>query len=791
MIKLKTFLERTLVVLCVLMLTGCWLDDNPVRTSLEIDGADLVLSVGESATRVASSRARNYQFIYTSSNPSVATVNQNGKVTALSVGEAVITVNMPETSDGFYGAAVRQYRVIVKEVSAAALKNLDQATPLTLVAVEDGKITVAFNGGITLTDDIHYTINGGEEQSISKNTQGSYDIVVHKGDVVQLYSNNDALSGGSAAPSRSRTRAIDEGAKYINIRPSMKTEIYGNVMSLLKGKDNLESADAINAKGAFYGLFAGAEELVNSAERQLVLPATTLSEGCYQDMFNGCKGIEKAPELPAPTLIKDCYSGMFNDCAKLSHVKCLATDVTAEGCTDDWLTGAGKDSPTPPVIETAPGADWSAAPGAIPENFEQTIAVNKITLSPTDLKLKAGETATLKAAIEPENATDKALQWSSDRQGVAAVSSDGVVTAVAAGTATITVSTTDGSVSATCKVTVEAEPVAQEISYHKVWVYGQDPNREPPFTVFQFDGNAMRFSYSEGQHFRTLADEEYFGHKKLIVEVSNVVEGTKMRIMDSWWSSIFQDEISVSDGQIEVQVTDAIAQTCAKGGAGKDLILILTSGSCTVNAVYYMEEGEEKDIPIRSLTLPETLVCYNSASVYTLSSSFVIYPYNASNRYVNWESDNPSLVAVDSRGILSIPEGVTGMAHIKVSATDGSGKTATCTVMVKNRPTLTYEVGTLQKTPGSTFTNPLTHVGDGVISYKSSDTRIATVDSNTGAVTIAANAKVGDSVQIIATGVDATDGMYHYTADVQAEYTVTIIAPTAQGEREGYTPGTW
>ena len=45
-----------------------------------------------------------------------------------------------------------------------------------------------------------------------------------------------------------------------------------------------------------------------------------VSGGCYQDMFNGCKGIEKAPDLPAPTLVKDCYQEMFYDCSKLNHV---------------------------------------------------------------------------------------------------------------------------------------------------------------------------------------------------------------------------------------------------------------------------------------------------------------------------------------------------------------------------------------------------------------------------------------------------------------------------------------
>ena len=343
--KVKHLFSGMLAMLAVLLLTGCQVNDNPVRTSLEIDTSTLTLAVGESATRTATTEAKKaYQITYSSSNPAVATVDQNGKVTGVTEGEAVITVHMDETRESWYAAKTLVYNVVVKNPSAEQLANVDKATPLTLVAQADGKITVTFNNGIILANDIHYTVNGGAEQTIVKDTKGAYDIELKKGDVVQLYSQNPSLGGSTVAGARGGTRAVDDGAKYINIRPSMKTEIFGNVMSLLKGKDNLESATTIEANNAFYGLFAGAEKLVNNTERLLVLPATTLTEGCYQDMFNGCKGIEKAPELPAPKLEKNCYQEMFYDCAKLNHVKCLATDIKAENSTKDWLGKAGTEA---------------------------------------------------------------------------------------------------------------------------------------------------------------------------------------------------------------------------------------------------------------------------------------------------------------------------------------------------------------------------------------------------------------------------------------------------------------
>ena len=331
-----------------------------------------------------------------------------------------------------------------------------EETPLTLVAIEDGKITVTFYNGIILQNDIHYFIKGGPEQTIAKDTKGSYDIIVKKGDVVRFYSTNTSLGSGAVAATRGLTRAVDSDAKYINIKPSIKTEIYGNVMSLLKGRDDFAKADAIEAKNAFYGLFAGAEKLVNSTEHKLVLPATTLKEGCYQNMFNGCKGIEKAPELPAPALVKDCYKEMFYDCSKLNHVACLATDITATDCTKDWLGNAGTEATSKPVLESVldmkAGSDdgvpvsWTAKKIVLVESVKIILPAD---FTDNIVTLSVGQDYTLLGEVYPSDAT---ITWTSSHPAVATVDANGTVHAVAAGDATIMA--TAGDKTATCKITV-------------------------------------------------------------------------------------------------------------------------------------------------------------------------------------------------------------------------------------------------------------------------------------------------------------------------------------------------
>lgn len=87
--------------------------------------------------------------------------------------------------------------------------------------------------------------------------------------------------------------------------------------------------------------------------------------------------------------------------------------------------------------------------------FSIPISVTGITMSPTTGTLiTAGSTLQLTATVSPSNATNPAVTWSSGNTSVATVDATGKVTAVANGTATITVKTTDGNKTATATITV-------------------------------------------------------------------------------------------------------------------------------------------------------------------------------------------------------------------------------------------------------------------------------------------------------------------------------------------------
>lgn len=103
-------------------------------------------------------------------------------------------------------------------------------------------------------------------------------------------------------------------------------------------------------------------------------------------------------------------------------------------------------------------AETSNGLKATAEVIVKEIAVTKVTLSETTATMTIGGELELTATIEPKNATDQRLTWSSSDTGVATVDSNGKVTAKAAGTATITATAASG-ITAACEITVSDEVI--------------------------------------------------------------------------------------------------------------------------------------------------------------------------------------------------------------------------------------------------------------------------------------------------------------------------------------------
>lgn len=126
--------------------------------------------------------------------------------------------------------------------------------------------------------------------------------------------------------------------------------VQGNVMSLLYG-DGFRGQKSLTGKDyAFYGLFTVNDRLI-SAER-LCLPATDLSECCYDSMFSYCTNLVSAPKLPSAELSEKCYQSMFLGCSSLVEAPELPAETLSDWCYADMFSGCTSLSSAPELPAT-------------------------------------------------------------------------------------------------------------------------------------------------------------------------------------------------------------------------------------------------------------------------------------------------------------------------------------------------------------------------------------------------------------------------------------------------------
>ena len=116
------------------------------------------------------------------------------------------------------------------------------------------------------------------------------------------------------------------------------------------------------AYACYISMFQGCTSLTTAPE----LPSTTLTGSCYTSMFNGCSSLTTAPELPATAVLQGCYAEMFYDCPSLTSITCLATDISATSCLDNWVSGVAA---TGTFVKAAGMANWPTGTSGIPSGW--------------------------------------------------------------------------------------------------------------------------------------------------------------------------------------------------------------------------------------------------------------------------------------------------------------------------------------------------------------------------------------------------------------------------------------
>ena len=188
---------------------------------------------------------------------------------------------------------------------------------LRLKAITSGTFTFTIPAaiGTNYITSISYSTDNGASWVTVNNT--SEEVVI----------TTPTIPAGSGVLWKGIATGISTGSAVSKFSSTASFDASGNIMSLLYG-DAFEGKLTLSSY-TFKGLFQNSR-IVNAND--LLIPATTLANNCYQYMFYYCRSLTTAPVLPATTMAKYCYDSMFQGCTSLTTAPTLSATTLANNC---------------------------------------------------------------------------------------------------------------------------------------------------------------------------------------------------------------------------------------------------------------------------------------------------------------------------------------------------------------------------------------------------------------------------------------------------------------------------
>ena len=667
-------------------------DPDLLAAYVQLNKTSVSLYANETTTLVATVypvTAVNKKVTWSSSNTSVATVSSTGVVTAKSVGSATITAT---TTDGTNKTATCQVSVY--------------ATPATGISLNKTSATLKVNETVTLSATV--TPTSATNRKVSWKSSDESVATVSSTGVVTAKSIGNAnitatTTDGTNISATCKVSVVETPATGISLNKTAATLKANQTVSLtatvtpstatnkkVSWKSSDESVAAVSSDGVVTAFKVGTTNITATTTDGTNLSATcqvtveaTLATGISLNKKAVTLEVDDNETLTVTVTPSDASNKKVN--WKSSNTS-VAT-VSSTGVVTAKAVGTAN--------ITATTTDGTSLSATCKVTVEPTL-VTSLSLNKSVATLKTNETITLIANVFPTAAQNRTVTWSSSDTSVATVSSEGVVTALKVGTATITATTTDGSnLTATCKVTVVETP-ATGISLNK--------------TTASLKANET-------------------------VTLTATVTPSTTTNKSVIWTSSDETVATVKDGVV----------TAHKVGTA-NIIVTTTDGSnlsatCKVTVVETLATG---------ISLDKTTATLKASEIVTLTAT--VTPSTATNKNVTWSSSNETVATVKD-GVVTAHK--VGTATIIATTADGSNLTATCQVTVEatiaKTMTLDKTNVTLKATESVTLIANITpeSTTNKELSWISSDESVATVKD--GVVTAH---KVGTANIIVTT----TDG---------------------------------
>ena len=668
-----------------------------LSTSIALNKTSASLKVTETLTLVATvlpENATNKSVTWKSSNEAVATVDANGKVTAVAVGEATITAT---TTDGSNLSASCKVTVVPTLAESITLDKIE----ISLEATETATLIVTVLPELTTDKSVEWSSSNESVATIDANGLVTA-IAVGEAIITATTTDGSDLSASckvTVVPTLAETITLDKAE--ISLEATETATLIATVLPELTTNKSVtwtssnEAVVTVDANGVVTAIAVG----------EAIITATT-TDG--SDLSASCK------VTVVPTLAESITLDKIEISLEATETATLIVTVLPELTTDKSVEWSSSNESVATIdanglvtaiavgeaIITATTTDGSDLSASCKVTVVPTLA-ETITLDKAEISLEATETATLIASVLPELVTDKSVEWSSSDETVAVVDENGVVTAIAVGEAIITATTADGSnLSATCKVTV-VPTLATSITLDKT-----------------------EYEIAEKSDFQLVAT--------VLPELATD-KGVVWSSSDKWVASVNENGLvtaySVGEATITATTTD-----------GSDL-----SASCKVTVVPTLAE---------TITLDKIEISLEATETATLIVT--VLPELTTDKSVEWSSSNESVATIDANGLVTAI--AVGEAIITATTTDGSDLSASCkvTVVPTLAETITLDKAEISLEATETATLIATVLPELTtnksVTWTSSNEAVVTVDAN-GVVTAIA---LGEAV-IAATTTDGTN----------------------------------
>lgn len=568
--------------------------------SVKISGAETVLYTTKSTKLSASVYPSDTDFkslVWSSSNEKVATVDQNGLVTAAGKGTVVITAK-----SSFDGNIKATYTITVKkkvQVQAIYL-NYDERTRYVGTSFT---LVPTMNPSNATYPEVTWKSSNSKVAKVDKNGK----VTALKAGVAVITCKSEDNPGVSASC------IVNVKIKTTGVKlPTKKLTLYVSQTKTLKAE--VLPSNASNKSVSWSSSNKKVATVSKSGKITAKAPGTATitvktKNGGYKAT---CKiTVKKYVKLKYFKLNKSSVS--IND-GKTYTLKATFSPSNASNKDLTW-----KSSNTAVATVSSKGVVKGVKPGTATISCKsketgktvkctvkiKRVKVKRVLFAEDIYTVKHNGKLQLKALISPTNATNKKVKWKSSHPEFVKVSSSGKVTGLKLGkTATITATSVDGKKVAYCKVKVEKVPVTA-IKLNKT-------------TAAAFTGGTVTLT------------PKFTPSKPSDSKVTWTSSDTKLATVSA-------------DGVVKALKAGTVTVTCKTSDGGY-------TAKCTV----VIEEG----IKATGIKLDKKSEEANVGTAFNLIAT--IEPNNASNKKVVWSSSNPAVATVSANGrVVTLKEGVT------------------------------------------------------------------------------------------------------------------------------------